>query len=140
MKIKLTHSTKEKIGISLFLMFGINISNAQGVYNSGATLFVGENATLFIPKTKKAEERNSYINENSDISSLERWFTAQAGEGSRNNMLLRYGYALVDKGYASEHIRTAILEFNHKLPKPLPIDEIEHTIMLSVAKKIGNKE
>lgn len=105
-------------------------------YNEGQLL----DATLFIPKTKKAEERNSYINENSDLSSLERWFTAQAGEGSRNNMLLRYGYALVDKGYVSEHIRTAILEFNHKLPKPLPIDEIEHTIMLSVAKKIGNKE
>lgn len=110
--------------------------NSYYEYNEGELL----DATLFIPKTKKAEERTFYINEHSDLSSLERWFSTQAGEGSRNNMLLRYGYALVDKKYALEHIRTAILEFNHKLPKPLPIEEIEHTIMVSVTKKISNKE
>lgn len=96
-------------------------------------------ATLFIPKTKKAEEQATFINETSNLSNLERWFASQAEVGARSNTLIKYAYALVDKGYELDVIKAAISEFNSKLPKPLPSSELDATVMISVARKYGTR-
>ena len=69
------------------------------------------------------------------MSNLEAWLFRQMGEGNRNNLLLKYAYALVDNGYDQTSVHNAVMAFNSKLSKPLPEMEIMSTIMLSVAKK-----
>ena len=109
--------------------------NGEHHYNEGVVL----DATLFIPKTKKAEEQANFINEHSNLNNLERWFANKAEEGSRNNTVIKYAYALVDKGYDLDVIKAAIKEFNSKLAKPLPQSELDATVMVSVNKKYLEK-
>ena len=109
--------------------------NGEYFYNEGTVI----DATLFIPKTKKAEEQVNFINEHSTLTNLERWFVTQASEGSRNNTVIKYAYALVDKGYDLDVIRASIIEFNNKLDKPLTRTELDTTIMVSVTKKYTEK-
>lgn len=111
-------------------------NDGEYYYNEGRLL----DATQFIPKTRKSDINQTFINEHSDLTALERWFRVNAEEGSRNNILLKYGYALVDKGYPLEHINTAIHEFNRKLPKPIPEEELNNTVLVSVSRKISEKE
>ena len=111
-------------------------TNAGTHYYNDGMLF---DATLFIPKTKKADEQATFINEHSNLNNLERWFASKATEGSRSNTLIKYAYALVDKGYDLDVIKSAINEFNSKLPKPLPVSELDTTVMISVHRKYMEK-
>lgn len=98
-------------------------------------------ATMFIPKTRKADEQQQYINQHSDLSGLERWCHQEGNKGhNRNNTLIKYGFALVDKGYDFNHIKQNIIEFNQKLNKPVTKDELEHTIFVSVQKKVQSRD
>jgi hypothetical protein len=90
----------------------------------------------FIPKTSKNEQFKSEMVKVQDLSNLERWFAERmAGVGSRNNHMLRFAMALADSGDRFKDIETKVLEFNNKLPSPLPEDEIQNTILVSVSKK-----
>jgi hypothetical protein len=104
-------------------------------YNEGELL----DTTLFIPRTKKAEEQATYINEHSNLTNLERWFVKQAISGNRNHTLVKYGFALVDKGYSLDAVKSSIMEFNHKLTPPLPEEEILSTVLVSVTRKISER-
>ena len=97
-------------------------------------------AMSFIPQTKKSEEMNHARQQISSLNNLESWFFRKIGEGSRNNLLLRYGYTLVDNGYDLDSVRNAVVAFNNKLPDGLPEEEIYRTIMLTLTKKMTEKE
>ena len=94
-------------------------------------------ATLFIPQTKKADQIRTEINEHSNLDALENWFVRETEEGNRNHMLLRYGLSLKDAKYPIDVIRTKIMEFNNKLDQPLPEKEINESIMITIARRIG---
>ena len=100
-------------------------------YNEGSLFDVMD----YIPQTKKCEEMQNQRQNISSMSNLEAWLFRQMGEGNRNNLLLKYAYALVDNGYVQTSVHNAVMAFNSKLSKPLPEMEIMSTIMLSVAKK-----
>jgi hypothetical protein len=110
---------------------------AEYVYNMKADLI---DATLFIPQTKKASNQRDWINESSSLTNLERWFVLNTAEGNRSNMLIKYGFALLDNGYTLNAARDAILSFNGKTENPLPEDEILMTIMVTLTKKFAEKD
>jgi hypothetical protein len=103
--------------------------------NDGMTL----DATLFIPQTKKSDQIKTEIQSTSDLTSLESWFLRETKEGNRSNMLLKYGLVLKDAGYPIDAIRYKIDQFNKVLDNPLDDNEISKTIMITIAKKMGNK-
>jgi hypothetical protein len=110
---------------------------AEYVYNTKADLI---DATLFIPQTKKASTQRDWINASSSMTNLERWFVLNTAEGNRSNMLIKYGFALLDNGYTLNAAREAILTFNGKTDNPLPEDEILMTIMVTLTKKFAEKD
>ena len=97
-------------------------------------------ATLFIPKTKKSDELTTSITSNSNLTNLERWFFKEASEGNRNNSIARYAFALVDANYAEEDIIKMVTEFNKRLKKPLPKDELHDTVLKSAGQRINQRE
>ena len=70
---------------------------------------------------------------------LERYFYKMIGEGNRNNTLFRYGAVLLDGGYSVEQTKEKIVAFNASLDKPIPIDELEATVLKSIATKAAKK-
>jgi len=99
--------------------------------NSGKLL----DATKFIPRTQKAERQQNYVIETQNMTALERWFSKQVGAGNRNNILLKYGLALLDQGQAVEPIRGNLYAFNAKLATPLSESEIDRTVMTTIIKR-----
>lgn len=100
-------------------------------YNDGQ-LFPAMN---FIPNTKKQRELKDSIEMYGSLDALQRWFAMNIGDGSRNVMMHKYAMALLDKGLSSETIRYSLEDMNAKLEKPLPMKEIDSTIMFSVIKE-----
>ena len=39
-----------------------------------------------------------------DLDNLERWFAQRMVQGNRNNLMFKYGMALVDNGYTFEDV------------------------------------
>lgn len=110
--------------------------NGKYAYNQGKML----DALLFIPKTKKSEERKIILNDLQSLNNLERWFAQQCTDNmGRNNSILKYAFMLADSNIALQDIRSRIIDFNKKLPEPLPETEIDKTIMISVANKINKQ-
>ena len=110
--------------------------DSEYVYNYGILI----DATEFIPQTKKAESNRKFLDTNSSLDALERWFLKNTEEGNRSNMLIKYAYALIDNGYDTTSIQQRVLNFNSKLDRPLLEAEILSTIMVSVAKKVGERD
>lgn len=106
--------------------------NGEIFYNTEGELL---DVLPFIPRTSKNEQYKQSFQKIESLSNLERWFAQKMIEGNRNNNLIRYAYILVDNGMDLVSIRKAIHSFNNKLPNPLPKEEIEGTIMVSIAKK-----
>lgn len=110
--------------------------NGQYHYQDGELL----DAMLFIPQTKKEEEQAQKILDNESLSNLERWFFLNTDIGNRSNQIIRYALALVDSGYNIEGVRNSIHSFNSKLKDPLPDNEIDTTIMVTVAKAVAKRD
>lgn len=91
----------------------------------------------FIPRTSKADEQNKKMLEQANIDNLERWILNKIGEGNRNNMMLRYAMILMDGGLNAMQILDKVKDLNSKLPKKLSEQEIQTSIMVTVAKKIA---
>lgn len=100
-------------------------------YNEGM-LFPAMN---FIPNTKKHIEVKASLESYGSLDALQRWFAMNIGEGSRNNMIHKYAMALLDKGLDIDSIRYSIEDMNGKLEKPLPMKELDSTVMFSVLKE-----
>jgi len=104
-------------------------------YQDGAML----DALLFIPDTKKQTEHHQKVMDYASLNNLERWFLLKAGSGNRSNTLIKYAYVLVDSGYDYDGVRSAVYAFNNNLKNPLPVDEIDNTILVSVMRKLTQK-
>jgi len=100
------------------------------IYNEGKLL----DATAFIPRTKKAATTKQLYLDNVSLGHLERWCISNS-EGNRNNVLLRYGAALLDSGKPLEEIESKVLAMNKKFPKSLPVDEIQNTVFKTLRTK-----
>ena len=94
---------------------------------------------IFIPKTKKNDERKKILLTYSSLSNLERWFVQNTPDGNRNNQLLKYAMVLVDLGYQSEEVRARVMGLNDNLPDKLPQDEIDRTILVTANKAIATR-
>lgn len=99
--------------------------------------FDGEilDALKFIPKTSKNEQYKQSFRQVESLDNLERWFAQRIASGNRNNQMLKYALALVDNGMSLMDVTKQVHAFNDKLNTPLPKDEIESTILVTVAKK-----
>ena len=105
--------------------------NGEYHYNDGELL----DALPFIPKTSRNEQ---FLQENRKLQSLdnmERWFAQRMVSGNRNNLMIKYALALVDSGMTLVEVTQQVHAFNKKLSQPLPEDEIESTILQTVAKR-----
>jgi hypothetical protein len=71
-----------------------------------------------------------------NLDNLERWFAQKMVEGNRNNHMLRFAMALVDSGLNYGEIEQRVLGFNAKLDNKLPDDELRHSVLVTVAKKL----
>jgi hypothetical protein len=89
----------------------------------------------FIPKTRKNEEFKTGFQKVESLDNLERWFAGRIASGNRNNQMIKYALALVDNGMSLIEVSKQVHAFNNKLNTPLGEDEIDNTIMVSVAKR-----
>lgn len=103
-------------------------------YNEGELL----DALNFIPKTTRNEQYRQQSQELESLDNLERWFAQRMAEGNRNNNMLKFAMALKDGGMDFLDISKVVKEFNRKISTPLPEDEIDATILRSVASKFTN--
>lgn len=106
-------------------------SSTSYYHNEGEMLDV----LPFIPKTRKNEIYIKNFKKIESMSNLERWFALRISDGNRNNEMLKYAYALVDEGLSLMDVEKAVYALNDKLHDSLETDEIDSTIMISVAKK-----
>ena len=92
-------------------------------------------ALKFIPKTTKNEQYKRSFQQVESLDNLERWFAQRIASGNRNNQMLKYAMALVDTGMELVDVSKQVHAFNDKLNNPLDRNEIDTTILVSVAKK-----
>lgn len=100
-------------------------------YNDGALLDVLD----FIPKTSRNEQYRNQSKQLENLDNLERWFAQRIASGNRNNHMIKYALALVDSGWAYPDVQAQVKAFNAKLSNPLPDNEIDQTILVTVAKR-----
>lgn len=109
----------------------LSCPNGEYVVNDGMLL----DALKFIPKTKRNEE---FLKESAKIENLghlERWFAMRMAPGNRNNMFFKYAMALVDSGLSMQEVEERVKAFNKEINNPLTDEEIDRSIMVTVAKK-----
>lgn len=118
-------------------------ANRKWLSNENADVYSNEGKFFdvlpFIPKTRKSEEFKKYVEDNSNLDTLERFFFRTISEGNRSNTLVRYAFALIDAGHELDAAVEKLKMFNSKIPKPLPIDELTSTVIQSMTKKFFQK-
>jgi hypothetical protein len=92
----------------------------------------------FIPKTKANNEYVQQIADLGNLDNLERWFLNTMDVGSRNNTLLNYAMMLKDAGMGFDELEKKVLDLNQRSSSPLKKDEVQSTVLKSVAQKMGN--
>jgi hypothetical protein len=106
--------------------------NGQVTYNlDGVALDVLD----FIPKTSRNEQHQERNQALGSLDNLERWFASRMAPGNRNNQMLKYALCLYDANWKQFDIRQQVLAFNAKLQDPMSVQEIDSTIMITIAKK-----
>lgn len=103
-------------------------------YNEGE-LF---DALDFIPKTSRNEFHKQQSQKLESLDNLERWFAQRMVSGSRNVQMHKFAMALVDSGMTLMDVNQKVHEFNKRLSNQLSENEIDNTIMTSVAKRYQN--
>ena len=89
----------------------------------------------FIPRTSKNEAFQQGMQKVQNLDNLERWFAQRIATGNRNNHMIKYALALVDSGIGFNEVKQRVHEFNKKLSNPLYADELDSTVMITVAKR-----
>lgn len=105
-------------------------------YNMDAQVL---DALPFIPKTSKNEQYRKEVSELQSLDNLERWFAQRIASGNRNNQMIKFALALVDSGKELIEVSRLVHAFNNKLNSPLGEEEIDSTIMVTVAKRFQKK-
>lgn len=106
--------------------------NSQVHYNDGQLFDVLD----FIPKTSRNEAHKKEFQALESLDNLERWFAQRMASGNRNNQLIKFALALVDGGMNFVQVSAQVHAFNAKLNDSLSEEEIENTILVTVAKKL----
>ena len=89
----------------------------------------------FIPKTSKNEQHREKMAEIQSMDNLERWFAQRIASGNRNNQMIKFALALVDSGLDLLTVQKQVLAFNGKLNTPLSEQELNSTVLVTVAKR-----
>ena len=92
-------------------------------------------ALPFIPKTSKNESYRQQFQKVESLDNLERWFATRFASGNRNNLMIKFALALVDNGHSIIEVNKMVHAFNEKMSSPLTKDEIDSTVLKSVAKR-----
>lgn len=95
------------------------------------------NVLPFIPKTKQNSEYRASVLDLGRLDHLERWFLNNMDVGSRNNNLLNFAMMLFDAGAKYKDIAEKVHNLNQQCVSPLKKDEIEATVLKSVASKFA---
>lgn len=93
----------------------------------------------FIPRTTKNEQFQQSMQKVENLDNLERWFAQRIAMGNRNNNMLKFAMALVDSGMSFDEVSKQVHGFNKKLSSPLDSEELNSTVMVSVAKKYTSR-
>ena len=89
----------------------------------------------FIPKTSRNEQHQERNQTLGSLDNLERWFASRMVPGNRNNMMLKYALCLFDAGWKLSDLVKQIYAFNGKLSEPMATQELESSILVTIAKK-----
>lgn len=89
----------------------------------------------FIPRTSRNETRVQQQLSLGSLDNLERWFVSRMVPGDRNNQMHRYAMTLVDMGLTLEEVRQKVLAFNKGIKPSLDEEELNTTVLASVANK-----
>lgn len=108
--------------------------NAQMYSNDGTLL----DALKFIPSTSRNEQYQKEYSKVENMDNLERWFASRMAQGNRNNLLFKYGMALADSGMSFNDVADKVKRFNKQISNGLSEEELENTILVTIAKKINN--
>lgn len=92
-------------------------------------------ALPFIPRTSKNEQYKKGQQELKSLDNLQRWFATRMVTGSRNNEMIKYALALVDSGLDLVSVQKLVHQFNSSLADPLSEEELDTSIMVTVAKR-----
>lgn len=90
----------------------------------------------FIPKTKQNSEYTKSVADLGRLDNLERWFLNHMDIGNRNNNLLNFAMMLNDAGMAYNELSSKVHDLNERSMSPLKKDEVETTVLKSVAQKM----
>lgn len=88
----------------------------------------------YIPETKKNEQRIVSLMD-SDLDRLESWIINNTEDGNRNCQLYNYAAILLDNGENYVEIRNKVLALNSKLSDSLSEEEVDNTVLRSIATK-----
>lgn len=105
-------------------------------YNDGDLL----DALPFIPKTSRNEQHIQESRKLQSLDNLERWFAQRIAMGNRNNQMIKYALALVDSGMDLPTVHQQVHAFNKKLNNPLTEDELDTTVLVTVAKRFNRAQ
>jgi len=89
----------------------------------------------FIPKTSRNENHKQQNANLGSLDNLERWFVGRISNGNRNNQMIKYALCLVDAGWDLPAVRDQVHAFNAKMSDAMTSNEIDSTIMVTVAKR-----
>jgi len=111
------------------------LSNDKGqIYrNDGECL----DALKFIPRTSRNEQFEKDYSKIESMDNLERWFASRMVPGNRNNMMYKYAMALVDSGMDFNTVSDRVKKFNKQSGCNLSADELNSSILTSIAKKFS---
>lgn len=111
------------------------LSNDKGqIYKNGGECL---DALKFIPRTSRNEQFEKDYSKIESMDNLERWFASRMVPGNRNNMMYKYAMALVDSGMDFNTVSDRVKKFNKQSGCNLSADELNSSILTSIAKKFS---
>lgn len=108
----------------------------------GGSFFRNEEGKLldvlpFIPRTSMNDKYQAGFKAVESLDNLERWFASRIASGNRNNQMIKFALALVDNGMSLLEVSRQVHAFNQKINNPMDEEEIDSTIMRTVAKRFS---
>ena len=110
----------------------MTLEDSQVVVHKGTSLV---NVLPFIPKTKQNAEYVNGVADLGRLDHLERWFLNNMEVGNRNNNMLNFAMMLKDAGATYDEMKGKVMTLNEQSVSPLKKDELESTVLKSVASK-----